>query len=165
MESETASVHWEWPEYDGNMDIDKPEPELFVPEEEPPVPDVPFPINVSDSSLREELQELQIVKEKRLCELSREARQSNYYTSLPNSEVDWSLEGRIVCRVVRCPFYGHEFQLTNFRKHLRSTMHRRLDEWYESEVAVFPPKPGPKSPTPERRGAGVLPPPTSPVFA
>ncbi|RBR25438.1 uncharacterized protein FIESC28_01676 [Fusarium coffeatum] len=155
MESETASVEWEWPEYDGNMDIDEPEPELFVPEEEPPVPDIPW----------QELQELQIVKEKRLCELSREIHQGPYYTSLPNSEVDWSLEGRIVCRVVRCPFYGHEFQLTNFRKHLHSTMHRRLDEWYESEVAVPSPSPELKSPTPERRGAGVLPPPTSPVSA
>lgn len=139
MESQTADAGWEWPEYDGDMDLEERALKDPVPEEEPPIPLVPckshlhtngvlyasVPINVSDSSLGEELQELQIVKEKRLCELSREIHQGHYYASLPNSEIDWSLEGRNVCRIVRCPFYGHVFEpACCLRVHLHNATHR-----------------------------------------
>ncbi|KAG8353281.1 hypothetical protein FVEN_g8862 [Fusarium venenatum] len=157
MALSTIAEGWEWP--DDSMAIDHPALELPVPAEEPPVPYVPW----------EELRRQEDRKLERMEESGNEASYSHLYAHLENSELDWSLEGRLA-----------------------------LDEWYGS-VAVFSPGPrfprvppldndagadqtieempvlsmgltvpsipGPRSPTPELFGAGVITPPNPPLYA
>ncbi|KAH7004760.1 hypothetical protein EDB82DRAFT_471501 [Fusarium venenatum] len=187
MALSTIAEGWEWP--DDSMAIDHPALELPVPAEEPPVPYVPW----------EELRRQEDRKLERMEESGNEASYSHLYAHLENSELDWSLEGRLVCRVPRCPSFGKEFpQLDELKQHLNTKAHKALDEWYGS-VAVFSPGPrfprvppldndagadqtieempvlsmgltvpsipGPRSPTPELFGAGVITPPNPPLYA
>ncbi|CEI65604.1 unnamed protein product [Fusarium venenatum] len=99
MALSTIAEGWEWP--DDSMAIDHPALELPVPAEEPPVPYVPW----------EELRRQEDRKLERMEESGNEASYSHLYAHLENSELDWSLEGRLA-----------------------------LDEWYGS-VAVFSPGP------------------------
>ncbi|KAH7019865.1 hypothetical protein EDB80DRAFT_209606 [Ilyonectria destructans] len=77
------------------------------------------------------------------------------YQNLPNSEMDWSIEGRLVCRVVGARCYGDVSSIVgHFATHLASNYHAVLD----AEMGLVPE--GPVQPMTQPRPA--TPPPTTP---
>lgn len=57
--------------------------------------------------------------------LARLSLRGHAYSHLPNSTVNWSLEGNFICRVEECPKYGATFSdMANVKKHLNSQGHK-----------------------------------------
>ncbi|RGP78730.1 sugar transport stp1 [Fusarium longipes] len=114
---------WEWPKTDIHGD-DEPALELPAPEE------ILEEIEPEPLLFLEELQMEAEEKRKKLAEIGREAYYGRYYTHLENTEVNWSLEGRFVCRVPRCPHFGQDFNDdSTLSVHLHSQEHKDLEEW------------------------------------
>ncbi|EWZ99813.1 hypothetical protein BFJ70_g12346 [Fusarium oxysporum] len=78
--------------------------------------------------------ELQAVEDGRgpkCAETARQIYSGRFFEHLIHSELDWSLPGRYICRVVDCDFYGHNFKTTHGMKtHLNSRKHLDLDASY-----------------------------------
>ncbi|RKK71001.1 hypothetical protein BFJ69_g11381 [Fusarium oxysporum] len=115
----------EWPD-----DIEAPFPAV-------PVSD-PGPVAISAELPPPSLvpwKELQAIEDGRGLKCAEIARQSCYgrfFDPLIHSELDWSLPGQYICRVVDCYSYGHhDFKsFRNLNAHLNTKMHLNLDASY-----------------------------------
>ncbi|KAM0221509.1 hypothetical protein ACHAQD_005427 [Fusarium lateritium] len=85
------------------------------------------------------------------------------FEHLTNSEIDWSLAGRYICRVVHCKYYGNDFKtMFMLTGHLHTKAHIELDTSY---TLIATPVIEPSSP--ELNGYDTIAPSESPspVFA
>ncbi|RSL94156.1 hypothetical protein CDV31_014436 [Fusarium ambrosium] len=83
-------------------------------------------------------QELQVAEDAKMEMAAQEARKAmtgSLYNHLRNSEIDWSIEGRYICRVVGMSCFGKKFDRRGLTVHLKGRPHLRYD------AQVTPPRP------------------------
>ncbi|GKT98012.1 sugar transport protein stp1 [Fusarium langsethiae] len=136
-----------WEGWDESLGLILPDtdPVMDQPSPDPPAPEAPASEELTIPELKAEIDQ----KVRLAAETAREARWSHFYDHIPRTELDWTLEGRYVCRAVHLRCYGSDLRDGfNYGIHLRTAAHLR----HEAELAAewVEPSPSPtQPPTPE----------------
>ncbi|KAG5802288.1 hypothetical protein H9Q74_013044 [Fusarium xylarioides] len=62
-----------------------------------------------------------------------------FYSHLPNSDIDWEIEGRFICRVKHIVCYGKNYiNGTRLMDHLKSARHKKFDAALSRQIQALP---------------------------
>ncbi|KAJ9420973.1 hypothetical protein FOXG_02981 [Fusarium oxysporum f. sp. lycopersici 4287] len=114
----------EWKIVDESLGMDLPdndEPDMYQPPIPPPPPSSP-PIPMSELVASIEAQA------ERAGAAARQHLLGPEYAHLPNVQLDWSLVGRDICRVVGMKCHGKRVNAGHLRRHVRNKTHQKYND-------------------------------------